>query len=143
MRIVTREEYIKFLEKGNAERAYLLEKDGTEIRAYSDIERGGEHENLRIENYDFNISEHREHLGNSFEKALAEVRAWSAGGIWFIERNDFEPPKENDDWVLPVFLDIQRTDIPVHYVICCDDPGWETADNLPDGLVFICFANGS
>lgn len=139
MRVVTRGEYIKFLENGNRERAYLLEKDGNKIRAYSDIERGGDHENLRIENYDFNISEYREQLGDDFENALTEVRAWENGGIEFIERSDFEPPKENDDWVLPVFLDIQRTDVPVHYVLCRDNSGWETADKLPDGLVFICF----
>ena len=93
MRIVTRGEYIKFLENGNQERAYLLEKDGNEIKVYSDIERGGDYENLRIENYDFNISEYREQLGDNFENALIEVRTWEAGGIEFIERHDFEPPK--------------------------------------------------
>lgn len=143
MRIVTRGEYIKFLEKSDHERAYLLEKDGDEIRSYSDIERGGDYENLRIENYDFNISEYREQLGDNFENALIEVRAWEADGIEFIERHDFEPPKENDDWVIPAFLDIRRTDVPAHYVVCCDNSGWETADKLPDGLVFIYFAQGS
>lgn len=141
MRIVTRGEYIKSLKKGDPERAYLLEKEGDEIMVYSDIERGGKYENLRIENFDFNVSEYREQLGDNFENTLVEVRAWEAGSIIFIERHDFEPPKKNDDWVVPTFLYIQRTDVPVHYVICCDNSGWETADKLPDGLVFVCFAN--
>lgn len=72
-----------------------------------------------------------------------EVRAWEAGGIEFIKLHEFESPKENDDWVIPTFLDIQRTDFPVHYVVCCDNSSWETADKLPDGLVFICFEQGA
>ncbi|MCM1328134.1 MAG: hypothetical protein NC253_01720 [Ruminococcus sp.] len=140
MRIATREEYINFLKKDSLERAYLLEKDGDEIKAYSDIERGGDTEALRIENYNFNLSEYRDRLGNNLEKALIDVRAWEAGGIEFTERGSFNPPKDNDDWVIPAFLDIQRADVPVHYVVCCENSGWETADKLPNGLVFVCFA---